>query len=312
MSQLSLTAYTDSSMNQWYDQIKPFTPASKFLHVSEQDYQVLRALQYDTLSQDDAYLTETHTRPITNMTKDEEINHIQIIENKLDELFDSKEKFFRTDIFSPKDAGSCIVKTGKEIINLIAHSSRLFYDLPKIKQTPGISLVLRDVIFYQDEYRIFIKDANIQGISQSLDSDIINYKLILNNDEYKQIDDAKIQKVQEYATYLINECHLQDVVLDVGIDNDNNYYAIEINPYCTTTDKCLLSSIDLQENQLYIAYNLDREHIIIKSYSTNDYDETIIPLTYKDKFQYTQDKVSKLKHILSELNNVCPELLQNI
>lgn len=54
---LSLTG-KEGSMDVWYDWVKDFTPKSKFLHLSENDYILLRAIGYDKILEIDPYIGE--------------------------------------------------------------------------------------------------------------------------------------------------------------------------------------------------------------------------------------------------------------
>lgn len=276
----------EGSMDIWYDWIKEFTPKSKFLYLSENDFILLRAMGYDRILEIDPYMGEMHDRPNTGLTKEEELRRIEEIEKELDIMFDNSYKFFRTDIFSPKDVGSCIVNNGKDALKLLSNSSRMYYNAPKIKEKEGISLILRDVVNYIEEYRVFVSNEKIVGVSQYLDSDIVQFQLILEDDEYKDIDDEKINLVSNYVHKVINECNLKDVVLDIGIDNTNNYHVVEINPYSKYTNRCLLREFPTNEEELAIAYNIDKHKILLKTYKKDEVVEEVVELKYKDQLEY--------------------------
>lgn len=197
--------------------VKEYMPHSQYINVSDADYNLFLAQAYDVVREDDFYVREAHSRPETGLTREQEVNRLSEISNELDTLFEGNAKFFRTDIVSPKDTGDCVVNSGEAAIQLLCRSRHFYSYAPVLKRHAGLCLILRDVVNYSEEYRVFVVNGSIIKISQEKNNNVDDFELILNSFENNLIDKNKEGRIKAYAKNIIKECGIEYGVLDVGV-----------------------------------------------------------------------------------------------
>lgn len=273
----------------WYPLIKDYTPSSQYIKVSDDDFRLFLAQVYDLILEGDPLMQEMHDRPKTGLTREGEANRLNEIAQELDLLFEGSAKFFRTDIFSPKDAGNCIVESGEAAIRLLCQSYRFYNHAPILKRDDGLCLVLRDVVIFLEEYRVFVTNGAVIGISQGVDSDVANYELTLDSDEKFFVDDGKMIQIRSYVEGVLKSSGITEGVLDVGVTDENQLMIVECNPFSIKTDKCLLAKYSMYEEFPYdyvTAYQINGDSVLYKEYKGEQCHSRQLLLQYDSKMEF--------------------------
>jgi hypothetical protein len=159
--------------------------------------------------------------------------------------------FVRLGSRSPKDSwygherGYCCV-SGQEAINMLRESERVWDDLQLARHNeyrPYLCVREWVKIPWYQEFRVFIRDREIVGVSQ------YDYtKKYPRDDTHEGRDEETIKWVANmfFCEYLEPALHLDNVVADIWIrmrayDNTRVWETklIEINPFMAHTDPCL-------------------------------------------------------------------------
>lgn len=179
-----------------------------------------------------------------------------------------KELFIKLESRSPKDYLQNYPKTtikpvisGKDIVNALLGSLRTFEDLcflVKLKDT--IKLYLRPFVnFYQPyEWRVFVKNSRVIGISKQFYNDSYDYEK-----EYLANTKESIECFME--NICIPNIKVKDFVADLYVSDDRKFWVgkkqilettiIETNPY-GLSDPCLFKSYkELESTNITFRYN---------------------------------------------------------
>lgn len=153
--------------------------------------------------------------------------------------------FVRLGSRSPKDTATALLSqgranTGKDVLKLLtAGSLRMAVDLDRclrIGYAPWVYLRAWQSIPWHDEFRVFVKDRRVLGISQYFHTSV--WPTLL----------AAPATIRQYARRLhtglqalLPLLHLADVVIDVALDPraTGGVRLIELNPWGIRSDACL-------------------------------------------------------------------------
>ncbi len=185
--------------------------------------------------------------------------YLKIIEDKIDEEIKQfpKGAFIRLGSRSPKDVDIIPVFNGKDAMDLLISSMRVFDDLCiAYKNKYEANIFIREWIDIEEhfEFRCFMKDRKLVGISQYQYNK--TYLEIINNaDSMKWVIEKFFPKFQK-------ACKLDDVVFDVFLKYNQRFEQgiweaklLEINPYFKMTDPCLFDWRKPEEFNGQFLYN---------------------------------------------------------
>jgi len=230
---------TTANFETWYPLVAPFTPLSHWYPLTPDERTVIRAQIFDHLLENDPYFGELHDRPDSHHLPESEI--MVALREKIAEWLDGPPYFFRTNLGSPKDVGSCKVHTAEDVLRLLLHSHRIYRLLPLLEDQP-LHLVFRAWVSLSQEFRCFIHEGEICGISQYDDSDTVRTRS--GASQVFDLAPAAYVRLYDYVRHVIADAHLEDAVLDVAF-GDHGFWVIEINPFAPCTDRCLFAGEDL-------------------------------------------------------------------
>ena len=151
--------------------------------------------------------------------------------------------FARLNTRSPKDFTESPLRTGQEIVDAISQSMRTTDDIMRLhkhKQPIILYLTPWDNAIRKREYRCFVKDGAVIGITQ--------YNAYLEND-IQAITNA----IMHVTNQVIKAVPLTQFVIDVWIDDLDIPHFLEINPY-GLSDPCLFGTYDILEMTPAVAY----------------------------------------------------------
>ena len=177
----------------------------------------------------------------------------------------------------------------EQIINLLLTSERVYTDLLLALDCDVLitddknwktSIILREWIDYQMEFRIFIFKNHIVGISQ--------YNCHCCYKNFILDDDGLISYVKNIIIPRITI--LDTYVLDIGLYKNDQYHIIELNPYHPTTGACLFDWID-DRNILFGV----SDYPIVRMKLQEDLDEDINKVleVVVSEYDYNRDKFKK-------------------
>lgn len=148
------------------------------------------------------------------------------------------EMFFKTITRSPKDfISNCRVQYAVDILSCILGSERVFEDLCLLKYIDKCYLILRPFIHIEkrNEFRVFIYDGEINGISQYFYNETFNY----TEQELEDIERTITTFVQGVV---IPNVPRSNLVCDVLVNTGGKLVKlIELNPYWMS-DPCLFGA----------------------------------------------------------------------
>lgn len=156
--------------------------------------------------------------------------------------------FFRTNLFSPKDVRkNCFVSTGKETIELLTSSYRMYEGYQKLLKEKDLYLVFREKISIKEEFRCFVENGNIKAISQYDDSRSLSQRkgasaiYSFGNKDYLSL--------YHYVNNFIKKCSVIHAVIDIA-HTPNGFMIIELNPFHRYTDKSLFANVDIYDKTM--------------------------------------------------------------
>ena len=115
--------------------------------------------------------------------------------------------FLRTNVMAIKDTCNGIISNGREVVeSLLNGSKELFNWFAYYNRYNNISLVLREPVSIKEEYRVFIKDNEIIGISQNINSNIIKCRLV--------VDDSFVYENPEKSIGIVDD-FINDVITNI-------------------------------------------------------------------------------------------------
>jgi len=145
------------------------------------------------------------------------------------------EAFMRLSRRSPKDSWNGLkhqfrVRTGRDAISFLVDSERIFEDLA-LCDHQGLPVVLAVRPFVEipfwTEYRCFVKDGELRGITQYF---------CRKDDVFPEIDEMAAvieRKLKQAVPAVADACHFKDCTIDFFFD-DGTPTLIEINPFPIT------------------------------------------------------------------------------
>lgn len=185
---------------------------------------------------------------------------IKILEDRLDVEVKKfpKGAFVRLGSRSPKDVDIKPVFNGKEAIQLLLSSVRVFDDFcMALKHLYNPHIFIREWIDIEEyfEFRCFMKDRKLVGISQYQYNK--TYLEVIN-----QADSIE-WVIQSFFPKFQSVCELDDVVFDVFLKYKKRFDGntawevklLEINPYFEMTDPCLFDWRKPEEFKGQFLYN---------------------------------------------------------
>jgi hypothetical protein len=247
MSEMTLDfTGTTANFEEWYETIKEFTPVSQYFRVSSEEKEALMVQTFDNLCNTVPYFSETHQRPNASVQEVEII--LEKLAKKINEMIKGKEVFFRTNLFSPKDVRKhCFVSTGKEAIELLTSSYRMYKGYQELLKEKDLYLVFREKISVKEEFRCFVENGFIKGISQYDDSRSVSQRkgasaiYSFGNEDYLSL--------YHYVNNFIKKCSVIHAVIDIA-HTPTGFMVIELNPFHRYTDKSLFANIDIYTKKI--------------------------------------------------------------
>ena len=189
--------------------------------------------------------------------------YLDIIAEKLDDELQKFPKgvFIRLGSRSPKDVEIKPIFNGKEGLNLLLNSTRVFDDLCESFQNKYESNIFcRDWVEIPEwsEFRCFMKDRKLIGVSQ------YNYLKGVIYPEIKENEECIKIAIAYFFDYFKGVSHLDTVIFDVFLTykkNINNsgiweIKLLEINPFFEMTDPCLFDWRKKEEFKGQFLYNI--------------------------------------------------------
>ena len=240
-------------VDRWYSIIKNYTPKSLFIPLSQEEANAINKQNFNTLSLKEANFSQNYTLEDisingSNDLADEEVKKLlSNITNKIDLALDGQNMFLRTNVMAIKDTCSGIISNGKEAVEKLLNGSKeLFNWFTYYNRYNNISLVLREPISIKEEYRVFIKDNEIIGISQIINSNIIRCRLVVDESFVYENPERSMGIVDDFIKDVIVNCNIETAIIDVAIDKDSKLWVIDLNPYHDYMDKCILENFNFQ------------------------------------------------------------------
>ena len=173
---------------------------------------------------------------------------VHLVSPALKEM-DCEESFFLKLITrSPKDIMANDEDHGKpspsfllsDAMNSIVSSMRCFEDLVLLRHLPQASIVVRPFIKFRasEEWRVYIKDKKIVGISQ-----------YYYHSEFPELDKKEMDFINQEVRDIVNDIvipniPLNDFIADIIVGNENRpTVVLETNPY-GLSDPCLFGGYE--------------------------------------------------------------------
>ncbi len=185
---------------------------------------------------------------------------VKILEDRVHEevIKFPKGAFIRLGSRSPKDVDIKPVFTGKEAVELLLSSVRVFDDLViAVQNRYNPHIFIREWVDMKEEFefRCFMKDKKLVGISQYQYNK--RYLEVMNNS--KSIEWV----IQQFFNRQFKDaCKLDDVVFDVFLTQRYGFSDVtwevkllEINPFYAMTDPCLFDWRKPEEFKGQFKYN---------------------------------------------------------
>lgn len=296
MEKLIMTNKSDF-FEDWYEVVKSFTPGSVILPLTKDEETVLRAISYDSFLKRGYYPDSMPLRP-DNFTTEEEDNIITKLKIRIDHVLNGETKFFRANIFSPKDTGKCIVSSANDVIEAFILSERIFFKARFLMEGKPMTFVFRDLIDIKEEYRVFVKEGKVIGVSQYEDSDVISRREPVQN--VYSINEHDLLRVCDWVEDMIVVTGVDTAIVDIAKLVNEEYCIVELNPFNKVTDKCLLTKYDL--------YEKNYEHLIV-GYATSIKNIRFIELDRKgEEISIIHEESLQLEEVVRDLGSMLSAL----
>eukprot|EP01124_Arcella_intermedia_P007952 TRINITY_DN14936_c0_g2_i1.p1 TRINITY_DN14936_c0_g2~~TRINITY_DN14936_c0_g2_i1.p1 ORF type:complete len:340 (-),score=85.34 TRINITY_DN14936_c0_g2_i1:14-1033(-) len=128
--------------------------------------------------------------------------------------------------------GGMKVQTGKEAIELLSTSERIYEDLSAELEKPDFHqlIIVRkwEEIPLMHEYRGFVYKGNLNAISQ--------YYHTIYFKELPPVWEDNIRKIRDYFESMKSVVPLESYIIDFGITETGKILVIELNPFSIATD----------------------------------------------------------------------------
>lgn len=296
MKKLVMTNKSDF-FEDWYETVKDFTPDSIILPLTKDEEIALRAISYDSFLKRGYYPDSMPLRP-DNFTKEEETMIISNLKNRIDQVIKGGTKFFRANVFSPKDTDKCIVSSSDEVIEAFSLSERIFFKSRFLMEGKPMTFIFRDLIDIKEEYRVFVKEGKVIGVSQYEDSDVVSRREPVQN--LYAINEYDLLKVCAWIEDMITVTGVDTAVVDIAKLVSEEYCIVELNPFNKVTDKCLLTKYDL--------YEKNYEHLIV-GYATSINSVRFVELDRKgEEISIIHEESLQLEEMVRDLGSMLSAL----
>lgn len=237
---LNFTGKT-ANFEEWYEDLKAFTPKSTYFKVDSDTKKVILARTYSNLCKLIPYFGEIN-RPVSTKGIDEFAKITALVE-EMEKHIKRKVVFFRTNLFSPKDVKSpSIVSNGLEAHDLLLSSSRLYRGYKELLKDGDLYLVFREKVEFKEEFRCFIENGHVKGISQYDDSDSLRKKK--GASRIFTLEEREYLILLDYVQYVVESADIQSCVMDIGF-TPTGISVIELNPFSPLTDKSLFANTEI-------------------------------------------------------------------
>lgn len=240
-------------LDRWYSLISKYTPKSIFIPLSQEEANAINKQNFNTLVLKEDNFSKIHTLNDIDINSSNDLTDEKLkallsnIANKIDLSLNGQNMFLRTNVMAVRDTCSGIISNGKEAVEKLLNGSKeLFNWFAYYNRYNNISLVLREPIFIKEEYRVFIKDNQIIGISQIVNSNIIRCGLKVDESFVYENPERSIGIVDDFIKEVIVNCNIETAIIDVAIDKDSKLWVIDLNPYHDYMDKCILENFNFQ------------------------------------------------------------------
>lgn len=237
---LNFTGKT-ANFEEWYEAIEPFTPKSTYFKVDHETKKVIVGRTYDQLWKLIPYFGETNRRVSTKGI--DEFSKITSLVDLMEKHIQRKDVFFRTNLFSPKDVKNpCFVSNGLEAWETLISSERLHRGYQELLKDDDLYLVFREKVEYKEEFRCFIENGHVKGISQYDDSNSIRRGK--GASRIFTFDEREYLNLLDFVQHVVQSAGIMSCVLDVGY-TPTGISVIELNPFGSVTDKSLFANTDI-------------------------------------------------------------------
>lgn len=230
-------------MENWYDMLKELTIPSEYFRLTKQEAKSI--LKITIIHDEDGMKLNL-------------MQHLHDIEKKFEDCYFKLGKqyvFIRLGSRSPKDNPRQNKFTALPPNKMeIFESERVIDDiLLALDNDYEPYLFLREYknIDRKDEFRVFVKDGEVKGISQYFYAEVFDE---LQDAEYrKQIENGVLELHKKMGAF-----KLKDYIFDVWKDGDR-FVLLEINPYSSWTDPCLFDWATDDFEQFEFRINEERQ-----------------------------------------------------
>jgi D123. len=292
MKKLIMTNKSDF-FEDWYETVRDFTPDSVILPLTKDEETALRAISYDSFLKRGYYPDSMPLRP-DNFAKEEENMIITNLKIRIDQVLNGEPKFFRANIFSPKDTGKCIVSSADDVIEAFILSERIFFKAPVLMEGKPMTFVFRNLIDIKEEYRVFVKEGTVIGVSQYEDSDVISRREPVQN--IYSINEHDLLRVCDWVNDMLVVTGVDTAIVDIAKLVSDQYCIVELNPFNKVTDKCLLTKYDL--------YEKNYKHLIV-GYATSINNIRFIELDRKgEEISIIQEESLQLEEMVRDISSM--------
>ena len=294
-------------LDRWYTIIEKYTAKSIFIPLTQEEANAINKQNFNTLSLKENDFSKYYSIKDIGLTDSDDLSDEKVrillsdIANKINLALDGKNMFLRTNVMAIKDTCNGIIASGEDAVERLLNGSKdLFNWFTYYNRYNKLGIVLREPIDIKEEYRVFVKDNEIIGISQNVDSDIISNKLIVNDNLVYENPEKSLGVVDDFIKNVISDCNIEIASIDVAIDKNDKLWVIDLNPYHDYMKKCILEDINFD----YFCNRISEPPLAwIKSVN-----EAIILLaTKEDGFYNIENHIIELKYSSIEEYNKAKE-----
>lgn len=300
-------------LDRWYQIIERYTPKSIFISLTQEEANAINKQNFNTLSLKENDFSKYYSIKDIGLTDSDDLSDEKIrtllsdIANKINLALDGKKMFLRTNVMAIKDTCNGIITSGEDVVERLLNGSKdLFNWFAYYNKYNKLGIVLREPIDIKEEYRVFVKDGGIIGISQNVDSNIINYKLMVNESLVYESPEKSLGIVDDFIKNIISDCNIEIASIDVAIDKNDKLWVIDLNPYHDYMDKCILEDINfdyfcnkISEPPLAWIKSANEAIILLATKENGFYniDNHIIELKYSSIEEYNKAKDEKFSFL---------------
>ena len=300
-------------LDRWYPIIEEYTPKSIFIPLTQEEVNAISKKNFNTLSLKEKDFSEYYSIKDIGLNSSNDLSDENVrillsdIANKINLALNGKKMFLRTNVMAIKDTCNGTITSGEEAVEKLLNGSKdLFNWFAYYNKYNKLGIVLRESLDIKEEYRVFVKDDEIIGISQNVDSNIINYKLMVNESLVYENPEKSIGIVDDFIKKVISNCNIATASIDVAIDKNNKLWVIDLNPYHDYMNKCILENINfdyfcnrISEPSLAWIKNVNEAIILLATKENGFYniENHTIELKYSSIEEYNKAKDEKFSFL---------------